>query len=93
MYLIFFLAPFHNSEAYFKGRSRHFQWTVQGVFKERVRFDEMVTGQDFDRPFRNPPAMKLVDQALVLLKTKLPDTFEWYVNPQLLYVYGQSFLH
>jgi len=36
----------------------------------------LLTGQEFERPFRNPPAMKVVDQVLVLLKTKLPDTFE-----------------
>lgn len=65
-----------DSKKYFAGRSRQFQWSVQGRFAERVRFDRVVTGQDFGRPFRNAPAVSLVKKGLELLKPKLPETFE-----------------
>ena len=72
--------PVCSSKEYFKGRSRQFQWTVQGSFSKRIRFDEVVTGQDFGREFRNPPANVVVRKGLDLLRNKLPDTFEWYVQ-------------
>lgn len=62
---------------YFKGKSRQFNWTVQGTFSKRMRFDELVTGQDFGRPFRNAPADGLVKKGLALLKHRLPETFTW----------------
>ena len=68
-----------SSKEYFKGKSRQFQWTVQGYFKKRIRFDKVVTGQDFGREFRNPPSNAIVRKGLDLLRNKLPDTFEWYV--------------
>jgi len=49
---------------------------VSGTFTKRMRFDEVVTGQDFGRPFRNSPASHLVKRGLDLLKNKLPETFE-----------------
>lgn len=64
-----------RSDEYFKGRSRQFQWTVQGIFKKRTRFDQVVTGQDFGRPFRNAPATTLVKRGMDLLKNRLPDSF------------------
>jgi hypothetical protein len=66
------------NDEYFRNRSRQYQWTVQGRFKRRIRFDEIVTGQDFGRPFRNMPSSKMVKKGLDLLKHKLPETFEWY---------------
>jgi hypothetical protein len=69
-----------TSAEYFKGRSRQYAWTVQGRFKRRVRFDEVVTGQEFGRPFRNTPSSTMVKRGLDMLKHKLPETFEWYVN-------------
>jgi|AntRauTorckE5430_2_1112549.scaffolds.fasta_scaffold05602_2 hypothetical protein len=62
---------------YFKGKSRMFQWTVQGIFKKRIRFDKLITGQEFDRPFCNTPSTTLMKKGLHLLKSRLPDTFEW----------------
>lgn len=67
-----------NAE-YFKGRSRQYAWTVQGRFKRRIRFDQVVTGQEFGRPFRNTPSSTMVKRGLDMLKHKLPETFEWYV--------------
>lgn len=64
---------------YFKGRSRQFQWTVQGIFTKRMRFDELVTGQDFGRPFRNTPSSAVVKKGIHHLKNRLPETFEWWV--------------
>lgn len=62
---------------YFKGRSRMFQWVVQGKFKQRIRFDKVVTGQEFQRPFRNAPSAAIVRQGINILRSRLPDTFEW----------------
>jgi hypothetical protein len=65
-----------SNNEYFQGRSRQFQWTVQGRFSRRMRFDEVTTGQEFGRPFRNTPSSKMVKRGLDLLKHKLPETFE-----------------
>lgn len=62
---------------YFDSRSRMYQWTVQGKFKRRIRFDEVTTGQEFGRPFRNTPSSTMVEKGLDMLKHKLPETFEW----------------
>lgn len=69
--------PSCSSENYFKGKSRQFQWTVQGIFSKRCRFDEVVTGQDFDRPFRNAPSSAIVKRGLDLMRSRLPENFEW----------------
>ena len=69
--------PLCPSDEYFKGRSRLFQWTVQGVFSKRCRFDKVLTGQYLDRPFRNAPSSSLVKRGLDLMKNRLPDTFVW----------------
>ena len=69
--------PSCSNEDYFKGRSRQFQWTVQGIFTKRCRFDDIVTGQMFDRPFRSTPSSAIVKKCLNLLEHRLPDTFEW----------------
>lgn len=64
------------SNNYFKGRSRKFQWIVQGIFSKRTRYDQVSTGQDFGRPFRNAPASPLVKKVMNMLRSRLPDTFE-----------------
>jgi len=61
---------------YFEGRRRSFQWSLQGKFKRRIRFDHLVTGQDLGRPFRNVPNVSFIDKGLHLLKGRLPDVFE-----------------
>ena len=45
---------------YFSNRSRQYQWTVQGRFKRRIRYDKVMTGQEFGRPLRNMPSSKMV---------------------------------
>jgi len=65
-----------GDEKYFEGRRRSFQWTLQGKFKKRIRFDHLVTGQDLGRPFRNVPNVGFIDKGLHLLKGRLPDVFE-----------------
>ena len=65
-----------SNDTYFNSRSRQYQWSVQGRFKKRIRYDRVVTGQEFDRPFRNKPSSKLVERGLNLLRNKLPETFE-----------------
>jgi len=69
--------PKRCKQDYFKGRSRMFQWVVQGTFRERVRFDQVVTGQEFERPFRNAPSAAIVRQGINMLRSRLPETFEW----------------
>lgn len=66
-----------TNEEYFENRSRQYQWTVQGRFKRRMRFDQVMTGQEFGRPFRNMPSSTMVKRGLEMLKHKLPATFEW----------------
>jgi len=68
-----------GDEKYFEGRRRSFQWTLQGKFKKRIRFDHLVTGQDLGRPFRNVPNVGFIDKGLHLLKGRLPDVFERFV--------------
>jgi len=68
--------PTMSNDQYFAGRSRQFQWCVQGMFKQRIRFDEIVTGQEFGKPFRNFPDAKLIKTGMALLKSRLPDSFE-----------------
>ena len=66
-----------TAKEYFEGKSRKFQWTVQGTFKRRIRYDEVVTGQNFDRPFRDTPSASIVKKGIDLLKNRLPEGFEW----------------
>lgn len=74
-----------KNKQYFEGRKRLYNWTVQGKFKERIQFDNVLTGQDLGRPFRNAPSASLVKKGLDLLKTRLPESFKWCVH--LLCVY------
>jgi hypothetical protein len=67
----------NTTKEFFEGKSRKFQWTVQGTFKRRIRYDEVVTGQDFDRPFRYTPSASIVKKGIELLKNRLPEGFEW----------------
>lgn len=68
--------PAISNDQYFSGRSRQFQWRVQGTFKQRMRFDEVVTGQEFGKPFRNFPDALVIKTGMTLLKSRLPDSFE-----------------
>ena len=64
------------SNKYFRHRSRQYNWIVQGKFLHRTRFDDVITGQEFERPFRNKPSSQTVQSLLGMLKSKLPDSFE-----------------
>ena len=48
----------------------------QGRFLQSYRFDEVTTGQEFERPFRNAPSSQIVHRLLGIMKSKLPDSFE-----------------
>eukprot|EP00986_Skeletonema_menzelii_P020590 scaffold31714_cov148-Skeletonema_menzelii.AAC.4 len=61
---------------YFRNRSRQYNWIVQGTFIQRTRFDDVITGQEFGRPFRNKPSSQIVQRLLDMLKHKLPESFE-----------------
>ena len=66
-----------DQSSYFHQKSRKYNWIVQGHFiREGIGFDEVITGQEFDRPFRNAPSSKLVQHLLEMLKHKLPDSFD-----------------
>lgn len=65
-----------SNRDYFQNRSRQYQWCVKGRFKRRIRFDKIVTGQEFGRPFRNAPSSRVVKRGLDLLKHKLPESFD-----------------
>ncbi|KAL7541351.1 hypothetical protein ACHAXR_010849 [Thalassiosira sp. AJA248-18] len=68
--------PKGANDQYFQNRSRQYQWSVQGRFKKRIRFDKIVTGQEFGRPFRNAPSSRVVKRGLDMLKHKLPESFD-----------------
>lgn len=63
-------------QSYFRHRSRQYNWIVQGRFLNRIRFDDLITGQEFKRAFRNAPSSQIVQRLLDMLKNKLPDSFE-----------------
>lgn len=66
-----------DQSSYFHHKSRKYNWIVQGQFiREGIGFDEVITGQEFGRPFRNAPSSKLVQHLLDMLKHKLPDSFD-----------------
>ena len=65
-----------SHSSYFQNRTRAYNWIVQGRFRNRTPFDDVITGQEFDRAFRNAPSSQIVQQMLNMLKSKLPDSFE-----------------
>lgn len=44
---------------------------VQGKFKQAAAFDDLVTGQEFHRPFKNLPARWFVEKVLLALARKI----------------------
>lgn len=66
----------NTDQSYFRHRSRQYNWIVQGRFLKRTRFDDVITGQEFKRAFRNAPSSQIVQRLLDMLKNKLPDSFE-----------------
>eukprot|EP00980_Cylindrotheca_fusiformis_P014213 scaffold3741_cov127-Cylindrotheca_fusiformis.AAC.5 len=40
---------------YFEGKKRHYQWIVQGQFKEELNFSDLVIGDFYERPFLGIP--------------------------------------
>jgi len=57
---------------YFSGKKRKLQVCVQGIFKQRLRFDQVYSGQEFDQPLARVPAKPLVRWAFQALKARLP---------------------
>jgi len=57
---------------YFSGKKRKLQVCVQGVFKQRLRFDQVYSGQEFAQPLARVPAKPLVRWAFQALKARLP---------------------
>ena len=67
--------PSSDARYFFAGRRRKMQVCIQGEFKQRVRFDKVLNGQEFSRPFVNVPARGVISWALGLIKHKLPSAF------------------
>lgn len=65
-----------SNERYFSKKSRKFAWVVQGRFKKRIGFDNVVTGQEFERPFRNRPNAQIIKRGIEMLRNRLPESFE-----------------
>ena len=57
---------------YFSGKKRKLKVCVQGVFKQRLRFDQVYSGQEFAQPLARVPAEPLVRWAFQALKARLP---------------------
>lgn len=67
------LSPTQGSDqAYFASKARQFQSVVQGTFKKRMRFDEVLSGQEFSQPLRELPMQFVVRGVLNLIKHRLP---------------------
>ena len=65
-----------QTSPYFQNRTRAYNWIVQGRFRKRTSFEDVITGQEFDRAFRNRPSSQIVQRMLNMLRSKLPDSFE-----------------
>ncbi len=65
-----------SNKKYFQNRSHQYQWSVQCWFKRKIRFDKIMTGQEFGRPFWNAPSSRVAKKCLNLMKHKLPETFD-----------------
>eukprot|EP00980_Cylindrotheca_fusiformis_P014214 scaffold3741_cov127-Cylindrotheca_fusiformis.AAC.6 len=40
---------------YFEGKKRHYQWIVQGRFKEEMKFSDILIGDYYEKPFKGIP--------------------------------------
>jgi len=56
----------------FGAKQRKLQFVVQGTFKEGVRYKEVITGQEFSRPFNTVPASGLVRLVLSVVQRISP---------------------
>jgi len=61
-----------TNKAYFKGRARKMDLTLQGQFKRRLCFDRLYTGQIFDAPFVNLPGHLLISGAIKVVRSLAP---------------------
>ena len=61
-----------SAAKYFAGRQRVTAVFIQGVFKKRIPFDQLVTGQCFERPLRLRVPKLLVQTILGFLKRIAP---------------------
>eukprot|EP00877_Chromochloris_zofingiensis_P007486 jgi/Chrzof1/2991/Cz12g07080.t1 len=60
-----------SDEGLFEGKKRTTWFMVQGKFKQAAAFDDLVTGQEFHRPFKNLPARWFVEKVLLALARKI----------------------
>ena len=56
----------------FKGKQRKSMITVQGRFKQRVAFEDCLSGQEFARPARELPPRWLVESVLIKVRWGCP---------------------
>ena len=56
----------------FKGKQRKSMITVQGRFKQRVAFEDCLSGQEFARPARELPPRWLVESVLIKVRLGCP---------------------
>eukprot|EP00924_Labyrinthula_sp_SR-Ha-C_P008547 snap_masked-scaffold_32-processed-gene-3.7-mRNA-1 protein AED:0.14 eAED:1.00 QI:0/0/0/1/1/1/2/0/387 len=80
----------NEPSAYFKGRRRRQQWTIQGEFKQPIKASQVVTGYEFKRPAINIPAKFMVKSALKIVRKLAPTMKEdvfgeqpYFLNPIL----------
>mmetsp|Transcript_12443 Transcript_12443/g.31899 ORF Transcript_12443/g.31899 Transcript_12443/m.31899 type:complete len:717 (-) Transcript_12443:252-2402(-) len=64
----------------FKGRQRKTSLVVQGFFKEALPFDDVFTGQEFERPIRDLPASWLVNVLLRIARKLSPSSIFGLLN-------------
>ncbi|BDA45974.1 hypothetical protein COCOBI_08-0660 [Coccomyxa sp. Obi] len=60
-----------SPEGLFAGERRKTSITVQGQFKEDPLLEDVVTGQEFERPLHNLPATWLLDNVLIKLAKRI----------------------
>eukprot|EP00891_Asterochloris_glomerata_P006939 jgi/Astpho2/6939/Aster-x1409 len=60
----------------FKGKQRKSMITVQGRFKQRVAFEDCLSGQEFARPARDLPPRWLVESVLIKLAQRISPSME-----------------
>eukprot|EP01023_Acetabularia_acetabulum_P034283 TRINITY_DN32189_c0_g2_i1.p1 TRINITY_DN32189_c0_g2~~TRINITY_DN32189_c0_g2_i1.p1 ORF type:complete len:353 (+),score=35.84 TRINITY_DN32189_c0_g2_i1:159-1217(+) len=72
----------------FEGKKRRSHLVIQGKFKKTVRSDNLVTGQDFQRPAKNLPAAWLLDKIFALIGSILGSRLHIGKSSERPYVMG-----
>ena len=66
--------PSSDARFFVPGCRLKLQVTIQGTFKQRLRFDRVVNGQEFRHPFVRVPARRIVELAWGIVRRQLPPT-------------------